>query len=661
MSTTERFLIYLCLFILLFCNLISSSYSIESPILKQNIEKDVLLSNTKRPRLFLTPEKIQFIKSKLIYYPYSKFWKYVKKRADKYARENPPVAVDKYNDNTIRALGNRLPYMAIAYLLTKNEAIPGSKMYLNGIKKWMNALCSYPNWASNEDLGAAHILFGMSVCYDWLYNEFTPEERAIYRAKITKHAQILYHLLISKKKWWSKAYLQNHNYTNVMALAVAGLALYGEVKEAKDWIRVARENFRYVLYWLSSDGSSHEGVGYWSYGTEALLKYFMALAPIFGLDEVKSSLYFQKTAYFRLHMSLPDFKDNVNYGDSPYYDWYGPGYILRCLASIFNDGHAQWLAKKIEIARGKKALYSWLDLIWYDENIKPIPPDNLPTYAYFENLGIFVNRTSWSPNSIWVFFKAGPPLGKFAFSKGYYGGAGHVHPDEGNFLLWAYGKWLIVDNGYSFLKSTVNHNVFLFNGVGQLGEGRMWFNARDVKKYHGYAQIKYIDFKDKYKYIVADLTKIYPPQARLKKWIRTWIFLPEGYLILKDDIEMKNIGYAESFLHLGPGYIRKTNYGFLYRDYDVGFKLYEVSGEPFQERIEPTNFIGKKGKTNNSRFTLHFIYKEKKISAILVLKIFRKNDNRDITFLKKDKNNIEFVDDDLKVKIDFLKKMIKIQ
>jgi len=648
----KRIFWFVIIFFCLLFNFVAFSFSEKTENLQNNITQ--LLSKP-HPRIFIDQQKIEFIRSKISYYPYSKFWAYVQKRAYKYAKETSPKSVNKYNDNTIRALGNKLPYMAIAYLIT------GDEIYLRGVKKWMRALCSYPNWASNEDLGAAHILFGMSICYDWLYDKFTPEERALYRKKITKHANIFYKLLVKGKKWWARAYLQNHNYTNVMALGIAGLALYGEVKEAKAWIEVAKENFKQVLYWLSPDGATHEGVGYWSGSLRSLLVYFIAFTPVYGLDEIKNSPFFQKTAYYRLYMSLPDFKDNVNYADSPYFDWYGPGYILRCLASIFDDGHIQWLAEKIEYARGKKARYSWLDLIWYNEKIKSIPPDDLPTYAYFDNLGIFVDRTSWSPNGIWVFFKAGPPLGRKAFEKKFYGGAGHVHPDEGNFLLWAYGKWLIVDNGYSLLKSTVNHNVFLFNGYGQLGEGRMWFNERAVKKYNGYAQIKYTDFKDEYKYITADLTKIYPPEARLKKWLRTWIFLPKGYLIIKDDIEMKNPGYAESFLHLGPGYVTKTNYGFLYKDYNVGFKLYEVYDKPDKVIIEPTFFIGKRNKkNNNSRFTLHFIYNRPNISSILLFKIFHGKEEGKLVFLKKTKNYIEFFDNAYMIKIDFLKRKVTI-
>jgi len=646
----KRIFWFVIIFFCLLFNFVAFSFSEKTENLQDN---NTQFLSKPHPRIYINKQKIEFIRSKISYYPYSKFWAYVQKRAYKFAKETPPKSVNKYNDNTIRALGNKLPYMAIAYLIT------GDEIYLRGVKKWMRALCSYPNWASNEDLGAAHILFGMSICYDWLYDKFTQEERALYRKKITKHANIFYKLLVKGKKWWARAYLQNHNYTNVMALSVAGMALYGEVQEAKAWIEAAKENFKHVLYWLSPDGATHEGVGYWSGSLRSLLAYFIAFASVYGLDEIKNSPFFQKTAYYRLYMSLPDFRENVNYADSPYLDWNGPGYILRCLASIFDDGYIQWLAEKIEYARGKKARYSWLDLIWYNENVKPIPPNDLPTYAYFDNLGIFVDRTSWSPNSIWVFFKAGPPLGKFAFSKGYYKGAGHVHPDEGNFLLWAYGKWLIVDNGYSLLKSTVNHNVFLFNGYGQLGEGRMWFNKRAVKKYNGYAQIKYTDFKDEYKYIIADLTKIYPPEARLKKWLRTWIFLPKGYLIIKDDIEMKNPGYAESFLHLGLGYVTKTKYGFLYKDYNVGFKLYEVYDKSDKVIIEPTFFIGKRNKkNNNSRFTLHFIYNRSNISSILLFKVFHGKEEGKLVFLKKSKNCIEFFDGALRVKIDFLKKKV---
>jgi len=145
-------------------------------------------------------------------------------------------------------------------------------------------------------------------------------------------------------------------------------------------------------------------------------------------------------ARFRLYASLPDFKDNVDFGDSCRWDFSGPGNTLRALASIFRDGHAQWLAEQIENARGASAKILWSEIIFYDSSVPMLPPDALPKTAYFDNIGIVISRSGWSSDAIWTFFKAGPHMGHLAEDKGYYLDNGHMHPDEGNFLLWAFGK-----------------------------------------------------------------------------------------------------------------------------------------------------------------------------------------------------------------------------
>jgi len=48
----------------------------------------------KRPRLYFDKTKMELIKSKLTTYPYSKFWAYVKEKADRYSNEIPPPSTD---------------------------------------------------------------------------------------------------------------------------------------------------------------------------------------------------------------------------------------------------------------------------------------------------------------------------------------------------------------------------------------------------------------------------------------------------------------------------------------------------------------------------------------------------------------------------------------
>ncbi len=503
-----------------------------------------------RPRLFLDERKVVFLQSAIYRKPYSNLWKPMQGWAKICATKRKlRTSKQKLNTNWVRVTADCLPNLALAYLLT------GDWVYLNATKEWMREFVSWPHWVGNEDLGAAHILFNMSVVYDWLHGQLSSVERRQFREKIRHHANIFVKLMTSRrKKFWAKAPLQNHNHTNIGALAIAGVALSGEVKETGQWLALAKKNFENVLTLLSPDGASHEGVSYWGYGVESLLKYFMGTASVYGLEWVKNTPYLQNSARFRLYTALPGYRDNSDFGDSPRQDSHGPGHILRALAGVFKDGHAQWLAERLEHIRGWRAQSVksplWMSLLWNDESIPSKPPHVLPTFAYFDNMGIFVNRSDWSDQASWFFFKAGSPQGKLAAEKSMYRGFGHVHPDAGGFQLWNNGLWVVVDDGYVVKKRTKNHNVLLFNGVGQLGEhGERWFNTRALRNLKETARFIHRDMKQEYRYLVADLSKLYPSKAQLKRWLRTVVAFPDGKVIIYDDVELHKIGQIESLVH----------------------------------------------------------------------------------------------------------------
>ena len=60
-----------------------------------------------------------------------------------------------------------------------------------------------------------------------------------------------------------------------------------------------------------------------------------------------------------------------------------------------------------------------------------------PSYA-FESAGSYVLRSQWGPQGTYLALHC-PPLGI----------SGHDQPDNGTFELYAYGRWLMTDSGFS--------------------------------------------------------------------------------------------------------------------------------------------------------------------------------------------------------------------
>ena len=114
----------------------------------------------------------------------------------------------------------------------------------------------------------------------------------------------------------------------------AGLAI-SEEPETTRWIETAREKFRLTDAALGSDGASHEGACYWSYGTEYMLK-FWALSSDLWSEDLRSP-WWSKTALYRIYIGVPQLalaKGNmvVDIGDCTRQEGYGPDYQLFNLA-----------------------------------------------------------------------------------------------------------------------------------------------------------------------------------------------------------------------------------------------------------------------------------------------------------------------------------------
>jgi hypothetical protein len=326
---------------------------------------------------------------------------------------------------------------------------------------------------------------------------------------------------------------------NIAGLAAAALAL-DAAPETQDWIAMVREKFRSTEAALGPDGASHEGVGYWSYGVEYMLKYWRLASDLLG--ENLTSPWWQNTAAYRLYLGLPrnswtSANAVVDIADCPRYDWYGPDYLLRRLAAIYQDPHAQWLAAELERAGVTAYAARWLNLIWYDASIEPQPPADLPTLRHFDDMGIVSARSDWSGDESLVVFKCGPPIGHAATDQfGYDPGAGHVHPDANHFVLFGAGEWLIRDEGYAW-KETDHHNTLIVDGAGQMGENVQWFRGVDAIRAKAHPRVLEVESAPDVDRMTGDAAAIYPTSAGLRRFLRRLVFLKPDVLVVVDDIE----------------------------------------------------------------------------------------------------------------------------
>lgn len=568
----------------------------------QSRSYDRAFNISSRPRLFLTLERINLLKSRInSQEPYTNFWVKIKGWADSYSREIPPSQSEfaEMWESSLRQYGDKLPYIALAYLFTED------KKYLDGARIWMDALSSYPHWGRDNGLAAAHILLGMSIAYDWLYDEFTTEEKARYRNKMIHHCEIMYNYLVSGRIWWARNYQQNHNHVCSLGIVATAVALYGDGSKSRDYINAVYDNFGAVLDILPPDGSWSEGVSYYTYTLYALNNYFTIEKYLYGYDRRLDSDWFKNTPYYRLYASVPSYLKVITFADSVDHDWYSINGFLSDIAKLFNNPYAQWLGEKVREVRDqhnyrKYVTYKWPALIYYDDSLEKKAPYDLPTYRYFYDLGLFTSRSSWeSDQATFVAFKAGPPIGHHAEDIGFTRGSGHVRPDEGEFLLYAFGKEMIIDKIFmncKYIYTTSAHNTITFDtseigqGIGQLGEtyyDTPGFRHNHVRNENGTVDIIHTDFTDQYEYLVANLTRIYPKTLGIKNLTRHFLFINKSMLVITDEIKAESPHDIHWHIHTPhTGSISSYNRVFVFSEDNVGFRLDDISETNLQRANE---------------------------------------------------------------------------
>ncbi|MFO7946988.1 MAG: DUF4962 domain-containing protein [Armatimonadota bacterium] len=507
------------------------------------------------PRLYLTAEKLAELRH-AAGSTHQHLWEEVQEHADRVVKRGPREfeKQDKEGEQLWqRGMGNDMPYLAMAYIIS------GNRTYLQACEDWALASCSYSTWGSGardgKDLAAGHQLFGLAMIYDWCHDDLSPETRQTILDCLKSCGNIMFEAA-KGSGWWDGAYLQNHLWVNVCGLAAAGLAIYDEHPEAGNWVGTARAKFQRTMDALGPDGASHEGYGYWEYGVEYMLK-FMHLSRQLLDEDMFDNQWWRNTAKYGLYCALPrDAWDEgrriVNIADCPLYHWYGPDYLLRKLAAEYDDGYAQWLADRVDEADVDSPQARWLNLVWYDPDVEPTPPDDLPTMHHFDDMEIVSCRTGWSGDETMVFFKCGPYIGHEAIDEFFSDpGGGHVHPDANHLLIFANNDFVLRDDGYR-PKWTGHHNTLMIDGSGQLGEGKMWLQGAEQLRAKAHPKILAAESHETFHYIVGDATEAYAEDCGLQQFIRHVIFMKPNVVIVADDITCEGTHDLELRFHPGP-------------------------------------------------------------------------------------------------------------
>jgi len=515
----------------LFTTLILWSESDAGQLAIAPIDLPVALVNV-HPRLYAKTTQLDEIKALCqTTPPYKEFYQRFMKQADHIRPPTEKIIWD-------RDYGNKL------WDLTAAWRFSGDPAFLAKAKAWAIVIKDCPD-SYFQDFFSGHLLCGMALFYDWCYADLSAAERETVRTFLVRGTRLTKAYLDKTKV---RYLLSNQWQIRIAGIGLSALALDDHPGESSAWVDWAVREMGEMENATADDGVTVEGVGYGQYGVDFTMRFLDLTKDLLGINFYRSP-WWSNNALFQLYQTTPraSWKSrtrftnrpdtswlNVDIGDCPRYNWYGPDYLLRGIAKETGNSYAQWLAD-VEDAGNYQAGNSWLNLIRYDARVKAKEPSDLPTLHHFENTGIVSARSDWSGRESLISFICGPYYGHKAVDHYDFDlGGGHAHPNANAFAIFGAGEWLVAYPGYE-RRMGVYENTLIVDGKGQLGQDIKlgYWNAMPLLTNHLHPRILKVESNPAFDYIIGDAT---PSYDGLTKWQRHLLFIKPNTLLVLDEI-----------------------------------------------------------------------------------------------------------------------------
>lgn len=479
-------------------------------------------------------------------------WEAVIANANSVRNAEPP-SPQWIREGTKYWIAEKIESAALAWFVT------GDAAYKDAAIRWMVAHCKQDIWGDtyrpNLDLIASWYLYHISIAYDILKNEMSPEDRKIVSKGIADHARHIYVDADPRNPQQQIRYDQNHTYIPNVAAMTAALALLDELPEARHWLTRSYAILRRSRYVQNEDGYYYEGFGYWTYalnwharGAELLQR--ATGEPMFNIPVLRD------TWLFGLHLSLPGTPGAFDLGDC--LGWGADGKLKDMRVGNYSmmwEIGSQNVAAGVPNANADKSRtvadmfykrwaerdYPSAAFLYFNPAIKAAPIESITPYHYFEDQDVVAWRSDWTPDATVYLFRCGPPLGhkaaaKFRQLKDWTMNAGHVHPDIGAFWIYAKGAYLAVDTGYTAEKYTREHNTLLIDDKGQAMDGS-YHNDRGVPYEHlDGAKITAQYLSPEYGFAAGTFGSAYTRQIKGAD-LRRALLMTKRYLLVIDDLQ----------------------------------------------------------------------------------------------------------------------------
>ena len=383
---------------------------------------------------------------------------------------------DGYNPESkalyeLEEITSKLVKLAFAYQMT------GDSKYVYLAYAISVTLGEWVHWAPGYFINCANAASDFAVSYDWLYNayvELLGEESVQQLASIIYNQAIVhaYNSIMGEfckfprtegygDTWSTRTDSWNAICSSGIVIASMAIMEYTgeEALNCSAQVSYLVGNCMinladYGLDQYAPDGSYIESVTYWANGTNAFMKFIMALNSASGDDfGFKDAWGIDNTFYFACYIENSN-GEAWNYHEDGVDSIIGGG-VLTVDTQMFNFaaqllGDADLAAiRQAQIAKGKEATI--FDILFYPVDGVTEAPELKLDY-YMEGIDAFVSRDSWENGALYVGIMGGlnaySPYGEEAGTEKF----GQM--DSGNFIYQSNGINWIVDLGSDYYSST---------------------------------------------------------------------------------------------------------------------------------------------------------------------------------------------------------------
>ena len=423
------------------------------------------------------------------------------------------------------------------------------------------------------------IVRGMSMAYDWLHDDLTPQQRRKYAQRIIACAQSCY-------RTWRHSELNNHVYLEYGPVLYAGIALYGEGIEEQtveqlllDGIELLLDSFIPAHEVISGDGGGwYESMAYHAFFTGEYAHLLELWHSATGENLWSSKGGLKGDAAWMVHNHRPWDNSFIGVADIGKRDSFDTGvaWYLPLLIRHHQDGVAKWWLDELKAEALKRhqagepyALSPrmwWPYVLWYDPELRAVPPSELPLSAIFRSLGWASMRSSWEPDATFAVFVCGDWFG------------GHQHCDNNSFVIHKLAP-LAIDSGVydagphraNYSARSIAHNTVLVRDPDEFFSGGTWgqhtdeahrtendagqlyspspSRPRDVGPGTPSDRGDIIAWQSTpdFTYVVGDATRSYSP-AKLNEFTRAFLYLRPDLFILFDRVESTRATFKKTWL-----------------------------------------------------------------------------------------------------------------